>query len=461
MFLRGTILGFWVFFSSVSWGAEICERLLKKDFRETSNIRLAYNDVGVVLKENGPFIDKIRFGSSAFESPISTGDQIIEINGEDISNIEEDNVKKFLATRNVSLKVIGSDGEAKTISLERTPYLGHPIVEFDIILRDIEIIQQSSKTSLDFEVHLKWRNEDLIHKLPLILGLDKAKFADNEDSEIKCIFRKSAELENILQKIWYPNFDASEITSFINRSEFHSLLVTSNKPYNFHLVQKINYQANNISEFQKFPFDRIVTSAGFVFQDTDLNTSELYNTEFVIDRGNEYLYEWEITHHDLDCCPTKIYGQGVQQEVFFNYELTRKSFYYILKIILPVIFLVYLSFSVFWIPARELESKLAVSLGSLLTLVVFQFTFGDGLPKINKISILDAWILISYLFTGLSTIITIWSYWDYHKDHQTGRYNTIDKKLFWSLSLSYFLFMAIFGWGIKNNWNTLNIGIPV
>ena len=81
--------------------------------------------------------------------------------------------------------------------------------------------------------------------------------------------------------------------------------------------------------------------------------------------------------------------------------------------------------------------------------------------KSIKISILDAWILISYLFTGLSTIITIWSYWDYNRDHQTGRYNTIDKKLFWSLSLSYFLFMATIGWAIKNNWNILNIGITV
>ena len=100
----------------MSWGAEICERLLKTDFRETSNIRLAYNDVGVVLDENAAFINKIRFGSSAFESSISTGDQIIEINGEDISNIEEDNINKFLSTRNVSLKVIGSGGETKTIN---------------------------------------------------------------------------------------------------------------------------------------------------------------------------------------------------------------------------------------------------------------------------------------------------------------------------------------------------------
>ena len=135
--------------------------------------------------------------------------------------------------------------------------------------------------------------------------------------------------------------------------------------------------------------------------------------------GNEILYEWQINDHTLNCCDTQIYGQGVLQKLESSFDLNRKSFYYILKIILPVIFLVYLSFMVFWIPSRELESKLAVSLGSLLTLVVFQFTFGDGLPKINKISILDAWILISYLFTGLSTIITIWSYWDYHRDHQT------------------------------------------
>ena len=103
MLLRGIFVGVWVFFSSVSWGAEICERLLKKDFRETSNIRLAYNDVGVVLDKKAEFIDKIRFGSSAFESSLSVGDQVIEINGEDISNIEEDKLKKYLATRTLSL----------------------------------------------------------------------------------------------------------------------------------------------------------------------------------------------------------------------------------------------------------------------------------------------------------------------------------------------------------------------
>ena len=71
--------------------------------------------------------------------------------------------------------------------------------------------------------------------------------------------------------------------------------------------------------------------------------------------GNEILYEWEINDHHLNCCDTQLYGQGVLQTLEYSFDLNRKSFYYILKIILPVIFLVYLSFSVFYIRARELS----------------------------------------------------------------------------------------------------------
>ena len=98
MFLRGIILGFWVFFSSVSWGAEICERLLKKDFRETSNIRLAYNDSGVVLEQNQPIINKKRFGSYAFDTPLEAGDRILAV---DQKPVASDDVDAYLYLSNL------------------------------------------------------------------------------------------------------------------------------------------------------------------------------------------------------------------------------------------------------------------------------------------------------------------------------------------------------------------------
>ena len=120
---------------------------------------------------------------------------------------------------------------------------------------------------------------------------------------------------------------------------------------------------------------------------------------------------------------------------------------------MPVVFLVWLSFSVFWIHAKELESKLAVSMGSLLTLVAYNFVFGDDVPKLNYITVLDAWILLSYLFAGLTTMITIYSYFDYYRDKQTGTFNTLDKKLRFIIPVSYHAIMLILYWGLTTNWS--------
>ncbi len=450
MFLRGIFLGFWVFFSSVSWGAEICERLLKKDFRETSNIRLAYNDSGVVLEQNQPIINKKRFGSYAFNTPLEAGDRILAVDQKPVASDDVDaylylsNLLETSAMRDLSLTVQHLDGEEEIVDLKRVPYLGHPIVEADIILNDFEVIQQSSKSNLNLEVNLQWQNEDLIHNFFNLTELDK--------SPIKCIFRKSAELENILQKIWYPTFETTQTGSFINDITFKSLLITNDKsdPFNFVLKQQINYQVTNSSDFKKFPFDNISTSADFIFQDIDLSTSSLYDPEIIMKGGNEILYEWQINEHTLNCCDSQIYGQGVLQKLEYSFDLNRKSFYYILKIILPVIFLVYLSFMVFWIPSRELESKLAVSLGSLLTLVVFQFTFGDDVPKINDFTVLDTMILASYLFTGISTFITIINHVFYSRSKEITTHQNYDKNLFVILCLTYPVVTTLFALNVYN-----------
>ena len=138
------------------------------------------------------------------------------------------------------------------------------------------------------------------------------------------------------------------------------------------------------------------------------------------------------------------------QKLEYSFDLNRKSFYYILKIILPVIFLVYLSFMVFLIPSRELESKLAVSLGSLLTLVVFQFTFGDDVPKINDFTVLDTMILASYLFTGISTFITIINHVFYSRSKEITTHQNYDKNLFVILCLTYPVVTTLFALNVYN-----------
>ena len=141
--VRGIIAAILLTFSSVSWGAEICERLLKKDFRETSNIRLAYNDSGVVIEPQTNLIQKVRFGSAAAKTSLEAGDRILALNGKALPEKLEDsyrhlsNLLETSAMRDTKLTIQKASGEIESIDLERLPYLGHPIVEADIILKDI------------------------------------------------------------------------------------------------------------------------------------------------------------------------------------------------------------------------------------------------------------------------------------------------------------------------------------
>ena len=137
--VRGIITAILLMFSSVSWGSEVCERLLKEDFRETSNIRLVYNDSGVIIEPQTNLIQKVRFGSVAAKTSLEVGDRILALNGKALPEKLEDsyrhlsNLLETSAMRDTTLTIQKSSGEIESVDLERLPYLGHPIVEADII----------------------------------------------------------------------------------------------------------------------------------------------------------------------------------------------------------------------------------------------------------------------------------------------------------------------------------------
>ena len=453
MTLRGIIAGVFLLLATPIYASEYCELILKEDFRETSNIKLVYHDGGVSLQPNSPVIDKIRFGSPAARTNLRSGDRITSINNFTLPNDEEEAYKKLISileppgVRDVILEVTHLDETSESVRLSKNSYLGHPIVEIDMLFNDLEVTQQSSKSNLVLDIHLKWNNDRLIYILSHLLEIP--------DGELNCQFQKSQELDNILEKIWYPTFDTYQIGSSLENIKYKNLLITNdkNKPYGFQLIQQVDFLGKNKSDFRKFPFDHIALTAAFEFQDSDLSHNKLYQPEIIIKKGNDILYEWQITDHKIDCCDSEIYGQGTKQTINYNFSLERKYFYYVLKIIMPVVFLVWLSFSVFFIRAKELESKLAVGMGALLSIVVYFLVFREDLPKINSLTILDSWILLSYLFAGLTTMITIYSHFDYHRDKQTGTFNTLDRKLRVIVPVSYHALMLILYWGLTTNWS--------
>ena len=88
-------------------------------------------------------------------------------------------------------------------------------------------------------------------------------------------------------------------------------------------------------------------------------------------------------------------------------EVKRNSAHYIFKIIIPVFLILCVAWSVLWIPTYKLDARLTTSIVALLALIAYNFVFEDDIPKLDYLTDLDKFILLSYVFCCLPTFMSI------------------------------------------------------
>ena len=119
-----------------------------------------------------------------------------------------------------------------------------------------------------------------------------------------------------------------------------------------------------------------------------------------------------------------------------NLEVERLWGYYVYKIILPIIFIWAISWSVFWVRGSQIDAKVNVTIVCLLALIAYNFIIDEDLPKLAYLTFLDSFILLSYFYTGIATILCVSSY---AKKHETGEeISRVDKVDQWFGPVSYF-----------------------
>ncbi len=79
--------------------------------------------------------------------------------------------------------------------------------------------------------------------------------------------------------------------------------------------------------------------------------------------------------------------------VDFQLAARRYPGFYISRVIMPLVFIVFMSFSVFWIDPKTLGTQLSVATTSILTLIAFQFAVNTSLPRIFYLTRIDTFIL--------------------------------------------------------------------
>ena len=93
--------------------------------------------------------------------------------------------------------------------------------------------------------------------------------------------------------------------------------------------------------------------------------------------------------------------------IAYDYSAERKAGYYVFKLIIPIVFLILLSSVTFFIKVTELNSRVTISIVCFLSLIAYNFVVDDNLPKLNYLTFMDKFILVSYIFSGIPTIQTV------------------------------------------------------
>ena len=83
-----------------------------------------------------------------------------------------------------------------------------------------------------------------------------------------------------------------------------------------------------------------------------------------------------------------------------------------------------ISWSVFWIRAKQIETRITVTVVSFLTLIAYNFVIVDDIPKTGTFTIFDTIILLAYIYAALGTLLSIYSYSKY--EDQALEFSNID-----------------------------------
>ncbi len=116
------------------------------------------------------------------------------------------------------------------------------------------------------------------------------------------------------------------------------------------------------------------------------------------------LADWDLvgirTEHDH----ISLSKVGEIPEAHFEILVRRKYAFYLWKIFLPLLLMVILSWTVYWIDTRDLSSQVQISITTILTVIAFAFSISLSLPKVPYLTFIDAFFLDCLVFVFFTAI---------------------------------------------------------
>jgi len=208
------------------------------------------------------------------------------------------------------------------------------------------------------------------------------------------------------------------------------------------LIQTLNAIAKVELNVRRYPLDRQRLEA--VFEVLGFKNSEVVlqaesqTTPSVNNKAR--IPQWSITGIGMstrDRSASYTGSPGVASAFVVTVDVKRESFFIGRLVILPLVVIVFLSFSVFWMDRSSLGDRTSVSFIGILTAVAYQIMTIDILPQISYFTLINGFLNLSFFIMCATVVINlVVGAFDKQGRFEVG--DRIDLRCRWVFPLVYF-----------------------
>ncbi|WP_128692492.1 hypothetical protein [Methanoculleus taiwanensis] len=184
--------------------------------------------------------------------------------------------------------------------------------------------------------------------------------------------------------------------------------------------------------FRQYPFDT---------QDFYVRIDSLYPEEFYVyvpweekttvggQLGEE---EWYITDYNANVTSIQINTQNSRYSFYF--EAARHLTFYVLRILLPILIIILLTYVTFLL--KDYGKRADVASANLLLFIAFNFTIAGDLPRLGYLTFLDSILVTTFVVTGITVAYNLYLKW-LATERQKEIAEKIDRVMVWLYPATY------------------------
>ena len=251
---------------------------------------------------------------------------------------------------------------------------------------------------------------------------------------------------NEVYSAWWPQF---LIINEIGSGDMNAVKIEVYPDGKVRYLEQRNVTLETPMDLRQFPFDVQTLNAVFIPFGDNKGAVDLQVDQRVLGATEEYaekehrvnIAEWRLQNVDIKASTTDYRYFGDKEEVSqIELEITmkRKSANIIWKVIFPLIILVAMMWTVFWLDIDSLTDRLNISFIGILTIVAYQFLIDGSMPRISYFTFTDALLLYSFVIMA-ATIFQSLLVFDLAKRGKRAAAHRVDAVSRWAFPVVYSL----------------------